>query len=206
MVTEKMIEAATMPCGCTKIAQDEACPVGYPSLLCEVCGGKGHVPYVKLDGPELWEIVFGVNDDAATEITDAQFDQIAKGINDVFVEPLRTQAALSTDAEPVAFVSPGTFALLQAEFGGLFQMKPEKWKTEETTVPLYAAPVAPSVAVKDLLDSVWNAAVEQAAAIANDCVHLTPDPGAAIKTMLNSRGKLHPSSSAALSAQVQDVP
>lgn len=79
-----------IPCECTKIAQDETCPVGYPSLLCEVCGGKGHVPYVKLDGPELWEIVFGANSDAATDITDAQYDQIAKAINDVFVEPLRT--------------------------------------------------------------------------------------------------------------------
>lgn len=106
MVTEKMIEVATMPCECTKIAQDETCPVGYPSLLCEVCGGKGHVPYVKLDGAELWEIVFGVNSDAATEITDAQYDQIAKAINDVFVDPLRTQAALSTDSEGWVALAP----------------------------------------------------------------------------------------------------
>jgi hypothetical protein len=45
--------------------------------------------------------------------------------------------------------------------------------------------------VAGLLDETWNAAVEQAAAIANDCVHLTPDPGAAIRTMLNGRTKLH---------------
>ncbi|EXL08570.1 hypothetical protein BG46_01330 [Brucella anthropi] len=30
-------------CACTKTQQDETCPVGYPSLLCEVCHGKGVV-------------------------------------------------------------------------------------------------------------------------------------------------------------------
>ena len=50
--------------------------------------------------------------------------------------------------------------------------------------------------VAGLLDETWNAAVEQAAAIANDCVHLTPDPGAAIRTMLNGRSKLHPAAPA----------
>lgn len=28
-------------CPCTLIEQDETCPVGYPSLLCEDCDGKG---------------------------------------------------------------------------------------------------------------------------------------------------------------------
>lgn len=28
-------------CHCTTIQQDETCPVGYPSLLCETCDGKG---------------------------------------------------------------------------------------------------------------------------------------------------------------------
>lgn len=50
--------------------------------------------------------------------------------------------------------------------------------------------------VAGLLDETWNAAVEQAAAIANDCVHLTPDPGAAIRTMVNGRTKLHPAAPA----------
>jgi hypothetical protein len=31
------------PCPCTLIEQDETCPVGYPSLLCEECDGKGHL-------------------------------------------------------------------------------------------------------------------------------------------------------------------
>lgn len=31
-------------CACTKIEQDESCPVGYPSLLCEICDGKGVAP------------------------------------------------------------------------------------------------------------------------------------------------------------------
>lgn len=53
---------------------------------------KSHLQYVKLDGPELWEILFGVNSDAATDIKDDQYDQIAKTINDVFIEPIRTQA------------------------------------------------------------------------------------------------------------------
>ncbi len=30
-------------CECTKVQQDETCPVGYPSLLCEICDGKGVV-------------------------------------------------------------------------------------------------------------------------------------------------------------------
>lgn len=32
-----------LPCHCTLIEQDETCPVGYPSLLCEECDGKGHL-------------------------------------------------------------------------------------------------------------------------------------------------------------------
>lgn len=32
------------PCHCTTIQQDETCPIGYPSLVCEDCDGKGHVP------------------------------------------------------------------------------------------------------------------------------------------------------------------
>lgn len=50
--------------------------------------------------------------------------------------------------------------------------------------------------VAGLLDETWNAAVEKAAAIANDCVHLTPDPGTAIRTMLNGRTKLLPAAPA----------
>ncbi|NHT75888.1 hypothetical protein G8E10_09370 [Rhizobiaceae bacterium CRRU44] len=76
-----------MPCPCTGIAQDESCPVGYPSLLCQVCNGIGHVPAVKLDGSELWEIVFGIANDAAHEITDEQYQQIADAINHVFIDP-----------------------------------------------------------------------------------------------------------------------
>lgn len=33
----------TVACHCTMTEQDESCPVGYPSLLCEECGGKGHI-------------------------------------------------------------------------------------------------------------------------------------------------------------------
>lgn len=50
--------------------------------------------------------------------------------------------------------------------------------------------------VAGLLYETWNAAVEQASAIANDCVHLTPDPGAAIRTMLNGRTRLLPTAPA----------
>jgi hypothetical protein len=38
--TEKMV--VTVPCPCTMIEQDEDCPIGYPSLVCGVCDGKGH--------------------------------------------------------------------------------------------------------------------------------------------------------------------
>lgn len=31
-------------CPCTMIEQDETCPVGFPSLLCEACDGRGILP------------------------------------------------------------------------------------------------------------------------------------------------------------------
>ena len=37
------VDQKTVPCPCTMIEQDETCPVGYPSLLCEDCDGKGHL-------------------------------------------------------------------------------------------------------------------------------------------------------------------
>lgn len=37
------LEPSADDCECTKIQQDETCPVGYPSLLCEICDGKGVV-------------------------------------------------------------------------------------------------------------------------------------------------------------------
>ncbi|WP_455296417.1 hypothetical protein [Brucella pituitosa] len=37
-------EKPYVDCACTKIQQDEHCLVGYPSLLCEICDGKGVVP------------------------------------------------------------------------------------------------------------------------------------------------------------------
>ncbi|MCW0979360.1 hypothetical protein OK142_00935 [Agrobacterium sp. BT-220-3] len=93
---KRLISPVTLACRCTKVAQDETCPVGYPSLLCETCDGKGVLPYIELDGLELWEIVLGVNDDVAGEITDEQYDQIAKAINDVFISPLRARTALAS--------------------------------------------------------------------------------------------------------------
>lgn len=96
------VDRGTVPCECTKIAQDETCPIGYPSLLCEVCEGMGHVPAVKLDGSELWEIVFGIADDAAAEITDEQYQQIADAINKVFIDPVSsssTHKKVATDTD-----------------------------------------------------------------------------------------------------------
>lgn len=135
----------------------------------------------------------------------------------VYVDPVEAAkaaiAVLETDAEPVAWY--------WEDSTGCFHITLDRADVVElaksvgcTPRPLFSAPgetsrffaqPTPSVAVKALLDEVWNAAVEQAAAIANDCVHLTPDPGAAIKAMLNGRAKLYPASEAALSAQVQDV-
>lgn len=60
-------ETAYLPCPCTMIKQDETCPVGYPSLLCEDCDGKGHLPAtpsyaaVFKDRPGLDELVRGAN-------------------------------------------------------------------------------------------------------------------------------------------------
>lgn len=38
----------TVPCPCTTFEQDEDCPVGYPSLLCHACDGKGIAPIDKV--------------------------------------------------------------------------------------------------------------------------------------------------------------
>ncbi|MBA8822277.1 hypothetical protein BRY73_03020 [Ochrobactrum sp. P6BS-III] len=38
-----VLDASAADCSCTKVQQDETCPVGYPSLLCEICDGKGVV-------------------------------------------------------------------------------------------------------------------------------------------------------------------
>lgn len=65
------------------------------------------------------------------------------------------------------------------------------------------APQPNVLGLEALLDDVWNAAVEQAAVIARDCVHLTPEPDAAIRVMLNRRAKLHPSSRGALATEGQ---
>ena len=32
---------AMRECNCMKVAQDDTCPVGYPSMLCKDCKGKG---------------------------------------------------------------------------------------------------------------------------------------------------------------------
>jgi hypothetical protein len=33
--------ATSTSCSCTLVEQDETCPIGYPSLLCDKCNGKG---------------------------------------------------------------------------------------------------------------------------------------------------------------------
>lgn len=36
------IDTTATPCPCTMIEQSEDCPIGYPSMVCGVCEGKGH--------------------------------------------------------------------------------------------------------------------------------------------------------------------
>ena len=36
------LSVGSVPCPCTLIEQDEDTPIGYPSLLCGICDGKGH--------------------------------------------------------------------------------------------------------------------------------------------------------------------
>ncbi|MCX2696363.1 hypothetical protein [Ochrobactrum chromiisoli] len=119
-------------CACTKIQQDEHCLVGYPSLLCEICGGKGVVPYVKLDGPELWEIVFGIAYDAAHRITDEQYSKIAEAINSVFISP---QSAASYLYGPFGYLN-GHRAL--SEDSWTLESDPMENNEEYFAVPLYA--------------------------------------------------------------------
>lgn len=64
------------------------------------------------------------------------------------------------------------------------------------SLPTDAQPLALDKPADALLDEVWNAAVIQAAMIAKDCVHLTPEPDKAIMTMLGGRSKLHLASAA----------
>lgn len=85
----------SVDCACTKIQQDETCLVGYPSLLCEICDGKGGVPHVNLDGAELCEIVFGIANEVAHEISDEQYTKIAAAINSVFIDNVIPVSALS---------------------------------------------------------------------------------------------------------------
>lgn len=59
---------------------------------------------VKLNGPELWEIVFGETEGAEDVITDEQFTKIADVINEVFIAPKdaeieRLRAALTKAKE-----------------------------------------------------------------------------------------------------------
>ena len=42
LVDVPAVESEPVACPCTLIEQDEDCPVGYPSLLCGICGGRGH--------------------------------------------------------------------------------------------------------------------------------------------------------------------
>ncbi len=60
------------------------------------------------------------------------------------------EAALSTDAEPVAWVEPEIFETLKAGGSGMFPISNSKFKGARLTIPLYAEPVktAPAVAVK----------------------------------------------------------
>ena len=41
-------------CKCTDIQQDDSCPVGFPSLLCEICDGKGFVQVADNGLEKFW--------------------------------------------------------------------------------------------------------------------------------------------------------
>jgi hypothetical protein len=128
------VDRGTVPCECTKVAQDDSCPVGFPSLLCEMCDGKGDVPAVKLDGSELWEIVFGIANDTAAEITDEQYQQIADAINKVFIDPI---TAAPADEEPVAWLRHGENVPVQnVPFGAMWITD----KDDPRGFPVYAMP------------------------------------------------------------------
>jgi Lar family restriction alleviation protein len=69
----------------------------------------------------------------------------------------------------------------------------QPWKTTAEEAAISWNTRNPSASSSEaLLDDVWNAAVEQSAVIADSCVHLTPDPGAAIRVMRNGRARLYP--------------
>lgn len=44
-------------CNCMKVQQDESCPIGYPSLLCDECDGKGHINLLSEHKAVLSEVV-----------------------------------------------------------------------------------------------------------------------------------------------------
>lgn len=74
-----------------------------------------------------------------------------------------------------------------------------------TMVQFVTTPAPVEAGLRELLDQVWNEAVEQAAVVARNCVHMTPDPDNAIRIMLNGREKLFPASASALRAQSAPV-
>lgn len=59
----------TVPCPCTVIHHDDSCPVGFPSALCQACGGMGHL----LQPIDVTQIV------AASVKLRAKFDQRMRG-------------------------------------------------------------------------------------------------------------------------------
>lgn len=64
----------------------------------------------------------------------------------IMAERARCEAALSTDAEPVAYLRPCTITMMRSQFESLTLSD----KDDPRSFPVYAAPPAPSVAVKDI--------------------------------------------------------
>ncbi|MGY5791944.1 hypothetical protein ACXHXM_17035 len=109
------VSAGTVPCPCTLIEQDEDCPIGYPSMLCGICEGKGHTTpdQVTALACEMIKIAsdLGEPEDpfAAWEsvsLIQSQNDQLWKALwkiaqRDFDGLPLYTPGAMVTTAEAV---------------------------------------------------------------------------------------------------------
>ncbi|WP_285536011.1 hypothetical protein [Brucella sp. NBRC 12950] len=124
------IEVSASDCECTKIQQDETCPIGYPSLLCEICDGKGVAPSPRAQALEEEEFAidklrfraFHTNNEADRQ---AYFDAVSKWFQDRHYRRMDADRALSS--QPVAEQSAAARDVLEERKR---QIEAEGWSPE----------------------------------------------------------------------------
>ncbi|MDJ1632708.1 hypothetical protein [Rhizobium rhizogenes] len=125
--TPRMLDRESVPCPCTLIEQDEDCPVGYPSMICGVCDGKGHTTpdQVTALACEMIKIASDVGEPEdpfaaweSIELLKSQREQLRKALTDM-VPPKLTWKERDADGflvhHQVAAISAARAALASTE-------------------------------------------------------------------------------------------